>query len=201
MSSQPTKHSVESLPDMGAVDWGAFMEQHDLHFDQLPQKWQEAPHFGNGLVGSMLYQVDDAIRLQVFRSDVHDHRDESYGWTAYSRPRFVIGHFTLKPVGKLTGCRWRKDLSKVKQRFHGRGSLRRRKQHGRGIHVMGSHSVLMRGVMVNVIAKRFNVTRRTPMDDQRCVAMSPSGFRICLLADNMRQHGPKLKTAKRAPIM
>ncbi len=62
------------------------------------------------MVGSMLYQADDTIRLQVFRADVHDHRDDTWGWTAYSRPRLMIGHFSLHPVGKLTGCKWRKDL-------------------------------------------------------------------------------------------
>lgn len=92
------------------IDWAAFMQQHDMTFDQLPRRWQEAPHFGNAMIGSMLYQAGDTIQLQVFRADVHDHRDDTYGWTAYSRPRLMIGHFSLHPVGKLTGCNWRKDL-------------------------------------------------------------------------------------------
>jgi alpha-L-fucosidase 2 len=92
------------------VDWPAFIGQHDMVFGTLPTRWQEAPHFGNALVGSMLYQVENSLRLQVFRADVHDHRDDSYGWTAYSRPHFHIGHFSLDPVGTLTGCNWRKDL-------------------------------------------------------------------------------------------
>lgn len=93
-----------------AIDWPAFMRQHDMTFDRLPANWQEAPHFGNALIGSMLYQVDNTIRLQLFRADVQDHRDDTYGWPAYSRPRLQIGHFSLHPVGKLTGCAWRKDL-------------------------------------------------------------------------------------------
>ncbi len=92
------------------VDWPTFLRPHDMHFDALPGGWQEAPHFGNALIGSMLYQVENSIRLEIFRGDVHDHRDESYGWTAYSRPRFRIGHFSLHPIGNLTGCSWRKDL-------------------------------------------------------------------------------------------
>jgi len=92
------------------IDWPAFMRKHDMAFDKLPRSWREAPHFGNAMIGSMLYQADDTIRLQVFRADVHDHRDETYGWTAYSRPRLMIGHFSLHPVGTLTGCNWRKDL-------------------------------------------------------------------------------------------
>ena len=92
------------------IDWPAFIARHDMTFDKLPNGWTEAPHFGNAMLGSMLYQADDSLRLQIFRADVHDHRDNTAGWTAYSRPRLQIGHFALHPVGKLTGCRWRKDL-------------------------------------------------------------------------------------------
>ena len=92
------------------IDWAVFMQQHDMTFDKLPQNWTQAPHFGNAMIGSMLYQAGDTIRLQVFRADVHDHRDDTYGWTAYSRARLRIGYFSFHPVGKLTGCTWRKDL-------------------------------------------------------------------------------------------
>ena len=92
------------------INWPRFMSQHDMTFDKLPRDWTEAPHFGNAMVGSMLYQDGNTLKLQVFRADVHDHRDDTWGWTAYSRPRLQIGHFSLHPVGKLTGCQWRKDL-------------------------------------------------------------------------------------------
>ena len=95
---------------MTKIDWPAFMRQHNMTFDKLPRGWTEAPHFGNAMVGSMLYRAGDTIRLQVFRADVQDHRDDTWGWTAYSRPRLLIGHFSLQPAGKLTGCNWRKDL-------------------------------------------------------------------------------------------
>ena len=57
------------------IDWPRFMQRHDMGFDSLPQNWTEAPHFGNAMAGSMLYQAGNTIRLQVFRADVHDHRD------------------------------------------------------------------------------------------------------------------------------
>ena len=100
-------------PAQSAVDWPAFMAKQDMHFTKLPGSWKEAPHFGNASVGSMLYLEDKtgtALRLQIFRSDVQDHRDDSYGWAAYSRPRLGIGHFDLHTTGKITGCDWRKDL-------------------------------------------------------------------------------------------
>jgi alpha-L-fucosidase 2 len=94
----------------GEPDWPAFMRQHDMIFDRLPNDWTGAPHFGNAMVGSMLYRDGNTIRLQIFRADVHDHRDDTWGWTAYSRPRLMIGYFSLEPVGRLVGCHWRKDL-------------------------------------------------------------------------------------------
>ena len=71
-------------------DWEAFLGRHDLVWkERFPREWQEAPYFGNGLLGSMLYRDGDRdrLRLQVFRTDVQDHREDRYGWTAYSRRR------------------------------------------------------------------------------------------------------------------
>lgn len=101
---------VAAAPEPSMIDWPAFMRRHDMIFGKLPGAWTEAPHFGNAMIGSMLYQEGDTIKLQIFRADVHDHRDSTWGWTAYSRPRLQIGHFLLHPVGKLSGCQWRKDL-------------------------------------------------------------------------------------------
>jgi len=92
------------------VNWPAFMKPHDMTFDKLPRNWKEAPHFGNAMVGSMLYQDENTIKLQVFRADVQDHRDDAWGWAPYSRPRLQIGYFLLEPVGKLAGCNWHMDL-------------------------------------------------------------------------------------------
>ena len=92
------------------VDWPTFMRQHEMVFDKLPTGWRDSPYFGNAMIGSMFYQADNAIELDVFRGDVQDHRTNQYGWTAYSRPRLMIGHFLLHPVGKLVGCKWRVDI-------------------------------------------------------------------------------------------
>ena len=92
------------------IDWEKFLEQHDLTFNQLPQSWREAPHFGNANIGSMLYGQNGNLCLEIFRADVCDHREEDFGWTAYSRPRFRLGHFQLQTKGKIISCQWRKSL-------------------------------------------------------------------------------------------
>ncbi|MGE9269246.1 MAG: glycosyl hydrolase family 95 catalytic domain-containing protein, partial [Verrucomicrobiales bacterium] len=109
-SALPILLSIPAFARLTSVHWPSFIAQHDMHFDTLPSQWTEAPHFGNAMVGSMLYQHGNTIRLQVFRADVHDHRDDTWGWPGYSRPRFPIGHFTLTPVGKILNGKWRKDL-------------------------------------------------------------------------------------------
>ena len=109
VSACATPATAVNLPEE-IPDWPSFIQHHDLSFDKLPGGWSQAPHFGNAMLGSMLYQEGNAIKLQIFRADVQDHRDDTFGWTAYSRPRLMIGHFLLHPVGKLTGCKWRMDL-------------------------------------------------------------------------------------------
>jgi len=78
--------------------------------NELPSGWKDSPHFGNAMLGSMLYVKGNQFVLEVFRSDVTDHRDESYGWTAYRSPRLCIGWFVIRTVGKATGCELRQDL-------------------------------------------------------------------------------------------
>lgn len=95
---------------MTKVDWPVFLAQHALHFRELPTGWKDSPHFGNAMLASMLYIKDGRFILEIFRSDVTDHRDETYGWTAYSRPHLCIGWFTLETTGAPTGCSLRQDL-------------------------------------------------------------------------------------------
>ena len=98
------------------VDWADFLSRHDLVWEKLPERWEEAPYFGNGNLGSMLYldRKRNAIRLQVFRVDVQDHRDNTHGWTAYSRPRLMIGSFYLTFDAKIIGGHWRLHLHDAK---------------------------------------------------------------------------------------
>ena len=48
------------------IDWPSFMRRQDMTFDKLPRSWKEAPHFGNAMVGSMLYQDGNALKPPGF---------------------------------------------------------------------------------------------------------------------------------------
>ncbi|HSH19595.1 MAG TPA: hypothetical protein VLA03_04040, partial [Draconibacterium sp.] len=92
------------------VDWQKMMKDHDLVWNKVPLEMKEAPHFGNGLLGSMLWVEENKIRLQIFRTDVHDHADHTYGWSVYSRPRYQIGYLLLEPKGEIISCNLRQDI-------------------------------------------------------------------------------------------
>ncbi|MDQ2864321.1 MAG: glycoside hydrolase family 95 protein, partial [Bacteroidota bacterium] len=95
------------------INWNKFLSAHDLIFDKMPESWQEAPYFGNGFIGSMIYGDTanrNQIKIQAFRTDVQDHRNDSSGWTAYSRPRLPIGYFTITLKGKIKNCHLRMHL-------------------------------------------------------------------------------------------
>ncbi|MEN8117366.1 MAG: glycoside hydrolase family 95-like protein [Bacteroidota bacterium] len=88
------------------INWSDFMSRHDMVWERLPLEFREAPWTGNGLIGSMVWYEKERnmIRMQVFRSDVHDHGPFTQGNAGVVRGRFQIGSFYLKPVGRISGC-------------------------------------------------------------------------------------------------
>jgi alpha-L-fucosidase 2 len=61
---------------------------HDLHFDVLAKRWDEAIPLGNGMLGALVWQKEDHLRFSLDRADLWDirpmkglHRKEfSYQW-------------------------------------------------------------------------------------------------------------------------
>lgn len=64
------------------------LPKHDLQFDSLARTWDEGIPLGNGLVGSLVWQKEEKLRLSLDRADIWDmrpmaglHRPEfSYQW-------------------------------------------------------------------------------------------------------------------------
>lgn len=98
------------------INWPEFMSRHNMVWERLPMEFREAPWTGNGLIGSMVWYEEERnmIRMQVFRSDVHDHGPFTQGNAGVVRGRFQIGSFYLKPEGKITGCNLRLDIWNAK---------------------------------------------------------------------------------------
>ncbi len=85
------------------IDWKAFLDRRDLHWDRLPQQWQDGPFLGNGELGTLMYQLNErTIRFDVGNSSAHDHRpvdedDLSEDSTeVLNRGRIFIGHLRLE---------------------------------------------------------------------------------------------------------
>ncbi|MEE9601935.1 MAG: hypothetical protein V3V75_01420 [Thermoguttaceae bacterium] len=100
------------------VDWPAFLARHDMGWNSLPQHWYDGPFLGNGMMGAMLYRFPqrNALRLEVCRSDVQDHRSGMP--TPYTRPRLPIGYFSLAPVGVIISGTMHLDLYNAELRGH-----------------------------------------------------------------------------------
>ncbi len=95
------------------IDYKAFFADKNLDFKTLPKSWDEAPYFGNGFIGSMVYRDttdDHVLKIQLFRTDVCDHRSDSSGWTAYSRPRLLIGFLNIKFKGRILNGSFQQNL-------------------------------------------------------------------------------------------
>lgn len=97
---------------LSVAQWQAFMRKQDMVWNTMPRAWDEAPFMGNGTLGLMLYQPpgQNALKLDIGNSQVQDHRDDSYGNIAYSRPRLPIGYFTIEPVGNIRKTNLRLDV-------------------------------------------------------------------------------------------
>jgi alpha-L-fucosidase 2 len=63
-------------------------KNHDLHFEKLANRWDEAIPLGNGMLGALVWQKSDHLRFSLDRADLWDmrpmkglHRAEfSYQW-------------------------------------------------------------------------------------------------------------------------
>ena len=103
LSGCGSKTSIET-----AIDWESFLERHDLFWDSMATKWEEAPFLGNGMMGTMVWQTGDhTVRWDVGRGDVQDHRP---GGGMYNTCRLPIGFFTLRTVGKIKSGTMKLDL-------------------------------------------------------------------------------------------
>lgn len=48
--------------------------KHNLHFDHLATRWDEAMPLGNGMLGALVWQKKDQLRLSLDRADLWDER-------------------------------------------------------------------------------------------------------------------------------
>lgn len=79
--------------------------RHDLHFDTLASRWDEAIPLGNGMLGALIWQRSDHLRFSLDRADLWDQRPMK----GLHRPEFSYP-WVVEQVKK-------KDYSPVQQYF------------------------------------------------------------------------------------
>lgn len=101
-----------AAPHPASDPWRTVLDDADLVWQRMPKTWYEGPFLGNGFLGSGIYaepgRETEAVRFNVQHSEVQDHRPE-FG-SLFGLARLPIGHFTLEPVGTITGLNWRLGL-------------------------------------------------------------------------------------------
>ncbi len=89
-----------------------FMKNQDLIWKKLPLAWDEGAFLGNGILGTLVYfdKSENALYMEVCNGLVCDKRGNEIGMAEYDRPRLPIGHFLVRPKGKIISCNLRLDL-------------------------------------------------------------------------------------------
>lgn len=90
------------------VDWQTFLSRSDLVWTQLPTGWKDGAFTGNGVLGTVFWQADNAMYFEISRTDAYDHRNNSSIYTG--RYRMPNGNFTLGWTGDNVKGQMRLDL-------------------------------------------------------------------------------------------
>ena len=113
-----TESGIDASVTGDGFDWGAFLGQYDMVWDNditadpvFPDGFVGKRHWGrtdgyyagalmgNGLLGTNLYKLSDGVyRLNVGRSDVTEARKP---FSTYNSARLPIGYFTVSTAGKV----------------------------------------------------------------------------------------------------
>ncbi|MBN1362806.1 MAG: hypothetical protein JW993_19565 [Sedimentisphaerales bacterium] len=102
------------FPALGAddiqlqVDWANFLSRSDLVWTRMPTGWGDGAFLGNGIVGTIFWQIDDGLYFEISRTDAYDHRNGTSIYT--SRYRMPNGNFTLDYHGGNPNGAMRLDL-------------------------------------------------------------------------------------------
>lgn len=111
IAAVPAQAAVPTVEPQAAEDsWRAVVDDADPLWRTMPTTWFEGPFLGNGFLGSGIYAEPgaNAVRFTVRHSEVQGHRPE-FG-SLFGLARLPVGHFTLEPVGAITGVDWRLRL-------------------------------------------------------------------------------------------
>lgn len=99
------------------LNWEKFLFRHDLVWDKVPDNYFNAPFWGNGLLGAMLYQpTGNLLRLDVGSNEVVEHRN-SEARSIVDNGRLPIGYFELASNYEINSMTGRLDIYNAEGNF------------------------------------------------------------------------------------
>jgi alpha-L-fucosidase 2 len=116
LASLTSTHAAEADFVEPSIDYAAFLGNHDMEWNRIPNRWEVAPYSGNGNVGFTFYQAKGSAKnvISIFtgRHDYYDHRlpheGQQHLWIY--RCRLPLGHFNVTSQGDITAVDLRLDL-------------------------------------------------------------------------------------------
>jgi len=108
--------SMSVIPAL-AQEPGWKQSNHDLKFTRLAKSWDEGIPLGNGLMGALVWQKGDALRLSLDRADLWDlrHINEFEGpHFRFSWIRKQVLKKDYKPVQEITDVPYERDAAPSK---------------------------------------------------------------------------------------
>ena len=91
------------------IDWAQFLSRHDLKWDTLSTDWYTGAFIGNGQLGAVIYKENDqALRWDIGRSDITDHREDID--VEWGKSRLPIGKLLIKSKGSIIDASMKLDL-------------------------------------------------------------------------------------------
>jgi hypothetical protein len=91
------------------INWPQFLGRHDLKWTTVSDNWYSGAFIGNGQLGAMIYKENDhALRWDIGRSDVTDHRDDID--VEWGKARLPIGKLLMKVQGSIITATMKLDL-------------------------------------------------------------------------------------------
>lgn len=102
---------------VNSIDWKSFLSKHDLVWDETPDSYFNAPFFGNGKLGTMLYRPGGGMyRLDIGSSEVLEHQTNQAP-TFVKNGRLPVGYFEFASNYKLNDMKGRLNIYNAEGSF------------------------------------------------------------------------------------
>jgi alpha-L-fucosidase 2 len=93
------------------------LKPHHIRFDSLPKVWDEGMPLGNGMLGVLIWQKDNKLRLAMDRADLWDLRPVDEFKDKNFKFKFVYENYKNKnyePIGKMIDVPYEKNIAPAK---------------------------------------------------------------------------------------